>query len=385
MKIGIDARFYGSLGKGLGRYTEKLLTHLEHISGDEHSYVVFLRSENFDEYQPANKCFTKVVADYPWYGWQEQLLFPLLLGRYHFDLIHFPHFNVPLLIRQPFVVTIHDLILLHFPTVKASELPPFLYWLKYLAYRTVIAVAIRRARAIFTVSLFTRQDIESGYPFARERTFVTLEAADPYCFWLHPDSERHLFLSLGIAESGALAHGLRRKPFVLYVGNAYPHKNLSLLLRVAKALPETIFLCVGKEDYFYRSFQEQVRASGAKNIIFSGYVDDHALGALYRRATAYFFPSLYEGFGLPGLEAMNHGTPVVAARAGSLPEIYGDAAIYFDPEDVRECILALKKALSGLTRPSLQARGFSQVGKFSWDRMARETLRLYETSQTKRY
>ncbi|MFZ1626905.1 MAG: glycosyltransferase family 1 protein [Candidatus Moraniibacteriota bacterium] len=384
MKIGIDARFYGSLGKGLGRYTEKLLTYLECIPDDTHSYVIFLRQENFDEYQPTHHRFKKVIADYPWYGWQEQFFFPLLLSRHHLDLVHFPHFNVPLLVHEPFIVTIHDLILLHFPTVKASELPPFLYWLKYLAYRTVIALAIRRSRAIVAVSSFTERDIESSYPAARGKIFVTLEAADPYCSWLHPESEQRLFERLGLQRSESFSDSLETKPFVLYVGNAYPHKNLRVLLEVAPAFSDTLFLCVGKDDYFYRSFQEQVAAAGVANIHFAGYLDDASLGALYRRASIYFFPSLYEGFGLPGLEAMNYGTPVVAARAGSLPEIYGRAAIYFDPNDTADCIVALRKAFRKEGREMCRIQGFAQAKQFSWDRMARDTLRLYVTAQKKR-
>ncbi|MGB4833463.1 MAG: glycosyltransferase family 1 protein [Candidatus Moraniibacteriota bacterium] len=383
MKIGIDARFYGSLGKGLGRYTEKLITYLEQIPEDTNTYVVFLRRENFAEYQPANSRFEKRVADYSWYGWQEQFRFPWLLWRFHFDLIHFPHFNVPIFVPAPFVVTLHDLILLHYPTVKASELSPFLYWLKYLIYRVVIALAVRRARAIITVSRFTRSDIESVFPQARSKTFTTLEAADPYCAWMHPHAERAFLQSQGLASLSDPAAGIT--PYVLYVGNAYPHKNLPLLLRVAPRFPDMLFLCVGREDYFYRTFREQVAAAGIGNIRFTGYVDDRSLGVLYRRARAYFFPSLYEGFGLPGLEAMNVGTPVIAARAGSLPEIYGEAARYFDPTYLTACETALRNALQREERDQYRVAGFARVAQFSWQRMARETLQLYGTIPTRRY
>ncbi len=385
MNIGIDARFYGSLGKGLGRYTEKLLSYLEADATDEHTYVVFLRRENFDEYQPKHAHFKKIIADYPWYGWQEQLLFPLLLWRHQLNLVHFPHFNVPLFVPVPFIVTLHDLILLRFPTVKASELPPFLYWLKYIAYRVVIAMAVRRSRAIIAVSEFTRHDIERAYPAARGKISVTLEAAEPFCSWLSPAAEHSLLESLGLIHSGGPGSAPERLAFVLYVGNAYPHKNLTLLLKVSAAFPEQLFLCVGKDDFFYRAFREQTRMAGATNIRFAGYVSDASLGVLYRRARAYLFPSLYEGFGLPGLEAMLYGTPVVAAAAGSLPEIYGPAATYFNPTSVSECIQALRAVLQQSVSHSQRAAGFSQVAKFSWRRMARETQHLYESCPTKRY
>ncbi|MFZ1654564.1 MAG: glycosyltransferase family 1 protein [Candidatus Moraniibacteriota bacterium] len=383
MRIGIDARFYGSLGKGLGRYTEKLITYLEQIPDDGHTYVVFLRRENYDEYQPTNARFEKVIADYPWYGWQEQLRFPFLLRRYRLDLVHFPHFNVPILVAVPFVVTLHDLILLHYPTVKASELSPFLYWLKYLAYRIVIALAVRRARAIITVSRFTQSDVLSVFPQARGKTHTTLEAADPYCHWMPPRAEQQFLASLRLGHSDAGVED--NAPFVLYVGNAYPHKNLELLLQVAPKFPAIIFLCVGKEDYFYRAFREKVAVAKVDNIRFAGYVDDRSLGVLYRRARAYFFPSLYEGFGLPGLEAMNCGTPVVAAQAGSLPEIYGPAARYFDPTDIRACLSALDRAIRREAADQFRTAGFSRAAEFSWRRMAQETLRLYGTVLSKRY
>ncbi|MFC1639085.1 glycosyltransferase, partial [Patescibacteria group bacterium] len=123
MKIGIDARFYGSLGKGLGRYVSELIAGLERLDRDN-EYVVFLRRENYDEYEPQAPNFSKRLAEIPWYGWREQLLLPGLLKRERLDLMHFTHFNVPLLYRRPFVVTVHDLILLQHPTTRASTLGP---------------------------------------------------------------------------------------------------------------------------------------------------------------------------------------------------------------------------------------------------------------------
>ena len=132
--IGIDARFFGSIGKGLGRYTQKLIENLEKISaqggpasGWDNQYFVFLRKENFDEYQPRNKNFQKVLADYQWYTFAEQIRMPLLLNKLKLDLVHFPHFNVPFFYRKKFVVTIHDLILLQFPTVRGTTLNPIFY------------------------------------------------------------------------------------------------------------------------------------------------------------------------------------------------------------------------------------------------------------------
>lgn len=217
MKIGIDARFFGLMGKGLGRYTQKLIEHLEAID-HENQYVVFLRKENFDEYQPYNKNFSKVLADYQWYSFSEQIFFPKLLNKHNLDLMHFPHFNVPLLYRRKFVLTIHDLILLHFPTIRATMLNTFFYWIKYLMYKFVIGSAIGRAKQIIAVSQFTKDDISKEYPKAKGKIQVTHEASDNIC--RISNVSPHLILE----KYGII------KPYLLYVGNAYPHKNLEKLV-----------------------------------------------------------------------------------------------------------------------------------------------------------
>src|SRR5262245_45001395 len=137
MRIGIDARFYGPIGKGLGRYTERLIQNLERVA-DEHEFVIFLRKENFGLFKPSSPRFRKVLADFGWYSAAEQVLFPPLIAKEKIELMHYPHFNVPIFSPTPFVVTIHDLILFRFPTRRATTLNPIFYALKYAAYRLVI-------------------------------------------------------------------------------------------------------------------------------------------------------------------------------------------------------------------------------------------------------
>lgn len=374
MRIGIDARFYGTLGKGLGRYTEKLIQELEKLPGEDRFYV-FLRQENFTEYIPRDKRFTKVLADFPWYGWQEQTLFPILLLRYRLDLVHFPHFNVPILYWRPLVVTIHDLILLHYPTVKASELPPLLYWVKYRMYRLVIAVAVWRARRIFAVSQFTADDLARAYPSAEPKIRVTYEAAEQSCFWIEAT----------VAEAYLKTHGLgprgRGQPYVLYVGNAYPHKNLELLLMVAEHVPEKLFVCVGRADFFYQRIKREALERKLNNVRFIGFVPDPLLSVLYREAESYFFPSLYEGFGLPALEACAHGTPVLALKAGALPEILGEAGRLLNTSDTMLAAQAIRELGEDTEgRKQLIVRGYARVSQFSWRRMAHTTLKEYHES-----
>lgn len=372
MRIGIDARFYGALGKGLGRYTEKLIQELEKINTED-EFIIFLRQENFSHYTPRSPRFTKVLADFPWYGWQEQIFFPRLLLRFQLDLVHFPHFNVPLFYHRPFVMTIHDLILLHYPTVKASELSPFLYWIKYVAYRVVIGSAVQRARTIFTVSHFTERDIVSVYPRVEKKICMTYEAVDRQHFdSLSSQEEQQLLQKLGLVYQENVV------PYILYVGNAYPHKNLDLLLEVALLLPHKIFVCVGREDYFYRELKKRAHDKRLTNVYFTGFVPDSALPTLYSQAESYFFPSLYEGFGLPALEALAFGTPVVLARAGALPEIVGEAGVFFNPQNQEEAKQKLE-LIGGnqALREQMVALGQKRIQMFSWGEMALTTLREY--------
>ncbi|MEI6650488.1 MAG: glycosyltransferase family 1 protein [Candidatus Moraniibacteriota bacterium] len=369
MRVGIDARFYGSVGKGLGRYTAELIRHLETASHDD-EFVIFLRKENFDEYEPSDARFHKVMADYPWYSFREQLLYPFLLRRHRLDLVHFPHFNVPLLYRRPFVVTIHDLILLRYPTVRNTTKSVLTYRVKFLAYRIAIGSAVKRARQILTVSKFTKRDIVSAYPASIGRITVAYEGCDLPL----PETGRE-----ALSETGQKSayHGIL-KPYFLYVGNAYPHKNLEAFIPLAKRFPGVRFLLVGKEDYFYRRLRAEVLKAGVDTIVFAGYVPDDDLVRLYLGATGYVFPSLYEGFGLPTLEAMRFGVPVIAANRGSLPEILGDAALFFDPDDAESLFRQVDRVLTDPgTVTEYVAKGREHAARFRWDDLAKTSIRIY--------
>jgi glycosyltransferase involved in cell wall biosynthesis len=385
MRIGIDARFYGSLGKGLGRYTEKLIKYLERLD-DGNEYVVFLRRENFEEYRPSAPRFRKELADYRWYSFEEQLLFPRLLRRHRFDLVHFPHFNIPVLYRGRFVVTIHDLILVRFPTLRATTLHPLWYRVKFAAYKLAIRRAVFGSRKILTVSEFTRRDLLDRYPVDPEKIAVAHEAAEPFCHFQPPEEAYALFDRLGLtvrveqASPDESSHGIIR-PYLLYVGNAYPHKNLESLVEALRRsdIPDMLLVLVGKEDYFYRRLRLAVEGKGMENVRFAGFVPDRELDSLYRRARAYVFPSLYEGFGLPPLEAMGKGTPVLASRTTSLPEVLGDAALYFDPSVEGSLEDALRRMWTdaGLGA-DLRKKGYRRWSRFSWEEMAKKTLETYE-------
>jgi glycosyltransferase involved in cell wall biosynthesis len=367
MKIGIDARFYGKLGKGLGRYTQQLVKHLEMID-DANEYVIFLRRENFDEYTPSRENFTKVLADIPWYGIAEQTEFPILLRKHRLDLVHFPHFNVPVCAKKPFVVTVHDLILLRHSTHEASTLPRWLYRWKFFVYKRVLARCLRRAGHILTVSEFSKQDLLLHFPFLKEEDITVTYQAN---FSLEKTKN----------ERQKIEDKEEEKPYLLYAGNAYPHKNLPRLIRAFLSLhrKDYILVLVGKKDAFYEKIRREFLDAERKGWVkFLGEVSDDNLDRLYRGARGYVFASLFEGCGLPPLEAMARGIPVMSSNTTSMPEILGDAPIYCDPMRESSIADAIRTLLDDEeVRSKCIDMGYAQVRGYSWEILAKETLTAY--------
>jgi len=374
-RIGIDARFYGPLGKGLGRYTQEVVDNVT-ILDKKNEYVIFLSKENFTEFKETERV-KKVLAPVRWYTLTEQILMPFYIWREKLDLIHFPHFNVPLFTPVKFVVTIHDLILTKFPTIRATTLNPFFYKIKNVAYKIVIRSAIKRAKMIIAVSQFTKEDIITQFKVSSQKIKVTHEGVarlQPMGKEKNISNDKKVLLGYNI-----------NKPFLLYVGNAYPHKNLEGLIKGFSSLREKdrdlLLVLVGKQDYFYSRVEEFTKKYWPKEspVIFPGFVPDEELAILFKNAIAYIFPSFYEGFGLPPLEAMANGCPVVSSNKSSLPEILGEAAIYFNPEDEKDMMGQIKKVIENKNlRQELIKRGNEQVKKYSWEKCAKETLEVYK-------
>lgn len=370
MKIGIDARFYGPEGKGLGRYVQKLIENLEKIDEGNHQYHVFLRKNNINVYLPKNKNFKKVIADFKWYSWQEQIKLPFFINKLNLDLVHFCHFNVPWLYRRKFVVTIHDLILFHYPTTKNTTLNKTYYLLKLAIYRFIIKSAARRAKKIITVSNFTKQDILKELRIPEKKISVTLEGCE-------------LTFEKNVPET--LNVNYRKiKPFLLYVGNAYPHKNLEKLCQafvlVREKYPDLKLVLVGGDDFFYKRLKKFVRDNEIKNVHFFGFVSDEKLDIIYREALLYVFPSLYEGFGLPPLEALARQLPVASSNKTSMPEILGFSANYFNPEKAKCIAGTIIEMIDSIDewRAKVAKEGPKILEKFSWLDMAEKTKKVYQ-------
>jgi len=390
-RIGIDARFYGPLGKGLGRYVQEVVDNaiaLDAAGNQEFEFVIFLSPENYDSYCCPNASVKKIMVSQRWYSWREQLFLPMILKKENLDLVHFPHFNVPIFTPVPFVVTIHDLILTRFPSRRASMLPPILYWVKQAAYRLVVRTAVKRAQMIITVSKFTKDDIVKKFKALPEKIHITYEGVVDF----HGEDRNNKNY---LEAAAVLSKYAITSPYLLYVGNAYPHKNLERLLAVYKELqkvrPDLSLIMVGKDDFFYTRVKNKAVELGLKKpegnkggVVFPGYVPDAHLETLYKQALLYVFPSLYEGFGLPPLEAMSHSCPVVASNQASLPEILDEAAAYFDPYNEKEMVATILALIADENRrQELAAKGRERIRHFSWQKCAQETLDIYREALDK--
>ncbi len=369
MRIGIDARLINETG--VGRYIRNLIGELGR-QDKTNEYVVFLKNKEYDEITLPNSRWSKVRANVAWHTVWEQVMMPWILLSARLELVHIPYFNIPIFYPGRMVVTIHDLTILHFDTGKATTLPWIVYKLRRLGYRIALAVGLFRARNIIAVSETTKQEIVDHFFVEPGKIAVTYEGIDAAIYK---------------STNGKSTKNARliKDPYFLYVGNAYPHKNLDTLLeafqrvmRHASRVTAVKLVLVGKDDYFYAKLKKRVREQqGADAIVFFGYTDDAQLSNLYRHAQALVFPSLMEGFGLPALEALAFGCPVIASDIPVFHEILGDNAMYFhalDAGDLEEKLTyILERHPGGQRRTSVRLQD-----RFSWFQLASDTLTIYE-------
>src|SRR3989344_1426451 len=377
LRIGIDARFVGPEGTGLGKYTEKLILNLAKLD-KKNEYSIFLRSENWSFLKLPNN-FKKVLADIKWYSTEEQLKLSGIFSKEKLNLLHVPHFNVPILYKGKFVVTIHDLIHHQFSEQSASTKNFLMFKIKRTAYKTIIYSAVRRAAKIIVPSNFVKKQVISAFKINPEKIIVTHEAAEEEYFGQLKNSKlktQNLLKKLKI-----------NTPYIIYGGNAYPHKNLERLLDAFKILINhhstrvTNLVIVCPRDVFSERLNAEIAKRDLESqVALCGYLESKDLKLLFDYAKAYVFPSLSEGFGIPGLNAMAANIPVVCSDIPTLQEIYQDAALYFDPGNSGDIADKIKKILEDQkTRAILVKKGMGQVGKYSWQKMARETLDVYES------
>ncbi len=373
--IGIDARLYGPTGAGLGRYIQEVTDLI--VSQDlSNSYVLFLSPQSIGDCQIDQSNVLKVVMPERWYTMAEQLAWPKLIKKYKLDLLHVPHFNAPIICSCPLIVTIHDLILTKFPSRRASTLPAAVYWLKNLAYRLVIKRAVRQAKKIIAISQFTKDDIMTQFKVPSQKITMIYNGFT------------NLTINQNKAERQAdktllLRYNITAK-YLLYVGNAYPHKNLEWLVTSFyqwwQKNQDYQLVLVGGSSFFYERLASLVKKYWLQEapVRLTGFVPDNELAQLYQQASLYVFPSRYEGFGLPPLEAMSHGCPVLASNSSCLPEVLGEAAVYFQDNQINSFLQQLDLIVNNKEqRQKLITAGFQQIKKYSWQDCAEKTKTVY--------
>lgn len=373
MRIAIDARFYSQ--SGVGRYIKNLLYYLQELD-QKNEYFILLRKEDFEKINFKGKNFNKILADIGWYGFSEQIQLPRILYSLNLDLVHFPHFNIPVYYRGDFVVTIHDLIHQKFKMNRATTLNPFVYQIKHQAYNFTLQTALKKAKKVITVSHYVEQELLHDWRVSPEKLVVTKEGV-----------EETIIKNVKKCTQNDIDKTLKKfgikSPFLFYVGNAHPHKNveglINAFLQLRKKYQYLQLVLAGNDHYFWQRIKEEYKH---KDIIYPGFITDEELIALYKSCKVYVVPSFEEGFGIPLLEAMACGAPVASSNAASLPEVGGDAAIYFNPHSVDDMGLKISTILNSNTlQKDLIEKGEKRIKQFSWEKMVRETLEVYNSSK----
>ena len=357
--VTIDARW---LVGGIGTYTRNLLQEF-HNNSDGFAVNAIVRPHDSVCIQPL--CHDITIIDEPIYTLREQFLIPR--ASRHSDLLHIPHFNVPLLHHGPLVVSIMDVIHLRSSAYRNNVSTIF------YAY-PMLHAAVRKAHHIITVSTYSKTEIVDALGVEESRITVIP------CGVSAEFSERHV-ASTGL--DAAKIVGVRA-PFILYVGNLKPHKNVSTLLRAFADLRHSrkidhSLLIIGDDSRWKRSLiDECLRLAIRDRVVFVPQVSQFLLPSLYSAANLLVMPSTIEGFGLPVLEAMACGTPVVTSTAASLPEVAGDAALYFDPASPDELAAQIELLIhSSDLRKCLRGKGLERSKRFSWRESARRHAELY--------
>jgi glycosyltransferase involved in cell wall biosynthesis len=364
MKIAFDLRRIGN--PGIGRYM-KCLVEAVTAQAPEHEYLLILPPDANGTIECPGRRAEKICSSSRYYSVQEQVELPRLLRRHKADLLHSPHFNIPLARPCPTVVTIHDVIYL----ACKQDLPSRL---GRLYYHAMMAASVRLAKRILTDSEFSRQDIIRYLHADPQKIEVVYPAVHP-SFQRVSDPTR--------LEAVRSRYGLE-EDYILYTGIYKPRKNHAGLLRAFREFLKSgekaklvIAGPLGEGEAELRKLGNELGI--ANTIIFTGYVPDSELPSLYSAARVYACPSLYEGFGFTVLEAMACGTPVVCSAATSLPEIAGDAAIYADARNPEQFAAALQRAFAnGDIQRQLIEKGFANHKRFTWERAACRTVRAFE-------
>lgn len=372
MRICIDGRLINE--SGIGRYIRNLLANLSEID-NENKYFILLKKKDLQRFS-WGKNFENIEADFGWYSATEQIKLPQILNKLNLDLTHFPHFNVPVLYKGKFIVTIHDLIHQHFAMKRATTLDPLTYRIKQFGYRKVFDYAVKKSQKIIVPSDFVKSQLQEEWGINNGKVIVTHEGVDEKMIQIKNKQSKNL--QLKIIEKINV-----KKPYIFYIGNAHPHKNIEGLIKAFRIIKRKggqtannlQLVLAGGDHYFWKKIKEEYKD---QDIIYPGYVTDESLVTLFAQAEAFVMPSFEEGFGIPVLESFAVGCPVVCSDIGALKEVAGDGALYFDPKNINDIAEKINKLLENKKlKTKLTQNGEKRVKDFSWKKLAEETLKIY--------
>ena len=358
--IVIDARIRRA---STGRPVARLLEHLQEID-QEHRYTILL--EKNDDWKPTNKNFGVSHTRFPIFSFNpfNQVLYARQLYRLRADLVYFTLSpQQPTFYLKKQATLTHDLVMFKF--ARAGRLPEWLHRLRMQGYRFLMWRAHRIAKHVVVPTEFVNDDVCKRYLFVNRKITTMHESSEP------PLSGR------------AKTPDNPPENFIMYTGSAFPHKNLENLITAFELLKELHtdlkLVLIGKREYHSKKLEKWAKKQAYfDDIIFTGFIPDEELKWYYENARAYVFASLSEGFGLPGLEAMVHGCPVVSSNLSCLPEVNGDAGHYFNPLDVHDMATKIDEVISNETlRKKLIEKGFENIKRFSWRKFAVQHLQLF--------
>lgn len=359
-RIVIDAREYST---STGYYTKWLLENLKKVD-TKNEYIILMKSKDLDLFE-TTKNFTKQAADFKEFTfWDEQIRFKRLLDTLKPDLVHFCMVQQPILYRGTVVTTMQDLTATRFrnPTKQAV-----IFWLKQQVYKFVNWYAAHKSAHVITPTNFVRNDVAHFAKIPLDKITFTHES---------------VAIPEDIPEESMSE--LEGKKFIMYIGRPQPHKNLGRFIEAhAKLLekhPDLLLVLAGKKDKMYDSYTKLINQLDTNHsVLFPGWVTDGQKRWLMTHTEVFVAPSLSEGFFISGIDAMWCGTPVASSNASCLPEVHADAAHYFDPYNVDDMARSIDEVMTNQElRERLVAAGYENLKRFSWEKMAKETLEVYE-------
>ncbi len=374
MRIGIDATAVPPQRTGAGNYIFNLIQALARFDRSN-DYVVFGKGAHEEELDLTGSTVRFVRREFPGRGarlaW-EQVGLPRQARAHRLDVLHSPHYTMPLRRAARSVVTFCDMTFVLHPDLHQT--------VKRMFFPTMMRLSARRADRLIAISESTREDLVRMWGVDRARVSTIPLAADAA---FRPQSADDI-------AAGCATLGLHAGTYILYVGMLEPRKNVDRLVeafgRIAGDLPGVDLVIGGRRGWMYDQIYAQVEALGLHDRVrFTGYVSHESLPALYGGARVFAYPSKYEGFGIPVLEAMSCGTPVITTNVSSMPEVAGDAAVLVPPDDVGALAAALRRVAGDeALRAELSRKGLARAKMFSWQRCARETVAVYEAALTGR-